>query len=66
MPISSSVNTLSADELYLRKVLSGYVGVLRGQASLFLLLLSVKPATTRGRMDCLKYTHIVITKIVYR
>ena len=53
MPISSSVNTLSADDLYFKNVTSGYVIVLRGQERFLLLLLSVKLATTFGRMDCL-------------
>lgn len=53
MPISSSVKTLSADDLYFRNVTSGYVTVLRGQASLPLLLLSVKLATIFGKIDCL-------------
>ena len=57
MPISSSVNSSSADELYFKNVPLGCMGALSGQASFRLLLLSVKPATTLGRIDCLYQKH---------
>lgn len=63
MPISSSVNTLSAEDLYLRNVTSGYVVVLRGQANFLLLSLSVQLVTTFGRMDTLYKKHTVMVPL---